>query len=160
MATSTIPILNSQVVVLSPSSIILNGDDFDNVLNLSKINNMDFGPLAPGETSSTAIMYLNIANATQISNIQISLTNIGSLDLLTSSFGVDVLNYLDYNYIPKNKFRGVNSSKNINNAFNVAVPNGGSNTSQYVYLNISVSNALQFNVSGTVRYKWFFSYGI
>ena len=160
MSTSTIPILNSQVVVLSPSSLILNGDDFDNILNLSKINNIDFGPLAPGETSYTAIMYLNIANATQINNIQIGLTNIGNLDFLTSSFGVDVLNYLDYNYIPKNNFQGINPSKNINSPFNIPVPNGGSNISQYVYLNISVANTLQFNVSGTVRYKWFFSYGI
>lgn len=160
MATSSkIFELNSQVVVLTPSSIILNGDDNDSVLNLSKINNIDFGPLAPGETSATAIMYLNIANATQIGNISIGLTNIGSLVFSECTFGVDTLNYLDYNYVPQNSFLGINSSRDPASSYNILIPNNKSNTSQYVYLNIKLTNRIKFKVAGIVRYKWFFNYG-
>jgi hypothetical protein len=161
MATSSnISTLNSQVVVLAPSSIVLNGDDIDNVLNLSKINNIDFGPLSPGEISSTAIMYLNIANATQIGNISIGLTNIGSLTFSECTFGVDTLDYLDYNYVPQNSFSGINSSRDPASFYNISVPNSKLNTSQYVYLNIKLTNRIKFKVAGTVRYKWFFNYGL
>ena len=157
---STIPLINAQVVVLSPSSIILNGDDNDNILNSTKINNIDFGMLSPGETSPTAIMYLNIANAAQINNIYIGLTDIGNLNFATTTFGIEVLDYLDYNYVPTATFTGINSAKDPQSIYNISVPNNRANTSQYVYLNISLSNDLHFKVAGTVRYKWFFGYGL
>lgn len=143
----------------SPSKTETGNDGSNSKGTINTINSqaISFGPLAPGETSETKIIFLRVPYAKTIDNIKIALIDTEGITFANTIFGIEIRNYLDYNLIPSSYFQGVNSDNLSSNAFNVAVDNNSPTTSQYVYLNVVVPES-QTLTSGTIRYRWYFDY--
>ena len=121
-------------------------------------NAFSFGLLSPGQKSETLIIQLKVSNALFIGNIKLCLIDSGGLSFKKNIFGVDILNYLDINYEPKQFFEGVNTNKNISSSYNVKVDSQNRNSSQFAYLNINIPSDYP-TWEGTVRYGWFYDKG-
>ena len=133
------------------------GSDNESTINTIFSDSLELGPIAPGETCATKIIYLRVPSATSIQNIKLSLIGTGGITFVSSIFGVETQNYLDYNLIPSSYFQGVNSDKSSTSIYNISIPNNGLLQSQYVYLNVSLPMDQTFE-AGTIRLKWFFDY--
>lgn len=150
---------NVNTIIVSKLGELLGTDCSDSRVTLNTINSLalSFGPLAPGEISETVIIYLKVPSAIAINNIKIGLVDCGELIFNDSNFGIEIQPFLDYNIVPSERFEGINSLKDTNSIYNVSVSNRNLQSSNYVYLNVSVPRNQTFG-TGTFRYKWFFEY--
>jgi len=116
-----------------------------------------FGTLAPGETSESLIVALNVPNVKGITNIKLGLINAGELEFNTTMFGVGYNADLISNYELTDYFQGVNANETPNSPYNISVPNTDLASSNYVYLNVDVPIN---NIPGpsVLRWKWFFDF--
>jgi hypothetical protein len=146
-------------IVVYSSGEVLGTDCSDNNGTLETINSkaLSFGPLAPGQLSSTLIIYLKVPTSIAIQNIRLALVDCGGLSFEDTNFGVETRPYLDYNIVPSTNFSGVNEARDVNSIYNISVNNKDFQTSDYVYLNVSIPRDQLFG-TGTIRYKWFFDY--
>lgn len=117
---------------------------------------MNFGILAPNESSKTNIIQLYVPDAVAITNIRLALIETGGIIFSGDIFGVETFNVVDYNIQPKSFFTGV-SDKTVSSPYIVSIPSLNRYSSNYVYLNINVPKSQNF-ISGTVRYQWLFDY--
>lgn len=148
-----------ETVLVTASSESASNDASGTKGTLQTINSdaLSFGSLAPGETSETKIIYLRVPYSQAINNIKIALINAGNITFTTSTFGIEIRNYLDYNLGIENYFQGINIDNSPDNVNNISVSNHDNVSSQYVYLNIKLP--LGQSISGNVvRLKWFFDY--
>jgi len=134
-------------------------DSSDNKGTLKTIesDSLSFGPLAPGETSPTMIIYLNVPSAIVISNVKIALIDCGGFNFSDTNFGVEIKSFIDYNIVPSSEFAGINVIKDYNSIYNITVGARDLQNSNYVYLNVVVPRGQLFG-SGVVRYFWMFDY--
>lgn len=144
-------------IINGSTKIEQDGSDNKATLNTIDSESLELGAMAPGETSSTKIIFLRVPSSLGINNIKLGLIDTGGINFTNSTFGVETLNYLDYNYTPSSFFDGVNEDKNATSSYNITVPNSGSFESQYIYLNVTLPNDHEMG-AGVVRYKWFFDY--
>lgn len=145
---TTTPLLNAQTIRY------LNASQTEIVTH--RYGALNYGTVAPGETSKTIIVSLFAPYIKQLNHINISLADTGGIDFSANVFGVTTSDTIDPSITPESSFMGVNNSDAPDN-FNFAVPNRNSNTSAYVYLNVRLPRD-NFLGSGTIRYKWFFDY--
>lgn len=138
---------------------IIGTDSSDSKGTLNTINSkaLSFGPLAPGQTSETMIVYLKVPNSSAINNIKIALIDCGGLTFGETKFCIETYSFLDYNIIPTSEFLGVNSTDDSESIYNVDIANKDWYTSQYVYLNVVIPQG-QLLGSGTIKYRWFMDY--
>lgn len=150
-----------ETILVTPSSETTSNDASGTKGTMRTINScaLSFGPLAPGETSETKIIYLRIPYSQAINNIKLALVDTGEITFSNNIFGVETKNYLDYNLIPSYNFSGLNTDNSPNNTNNIVVGNGNNTTSQYVYLNVKIPLDQKMG-SGTIRYRWYFSYAV
>jgi len=146
-----------EVLADGTTKIEQDGSDSKATINTIDSESLELGPIAPGETSITKIIYLRVPASIGIDNIKLSLIDSGGIDFKNTTFGVETLNYLDYNVVPSTFFQGINSEKLPDNVYNFDVPNNGALQSQYVYINVSLPRNHAFG-GNTIRYKWFFDY--
>lgn len=147
------------IEVLPNSELIIRQDGSDSKSTLQTIDSktIDIGNIAPGETSVTKIIYLNVPSSLGINNIKLGLIDTGGIEFRNDTFGIESLNYLDFRFEPKKYFQGVNLEKRSSNQYNYSIPNNGLLSSQYVYLNVKIPTDLDLG-GRVVRYKWFFDY--
>jgi hypothetical protein len=128
-----------------------------NTRNSPFAKSFSFGTIASGETSSNAILDLNVPNVKEIRNVKIALTNIGNMEFKPDTFGISFSNVLQDNVVPSTYFNGINTDGSDSNIYNVSVGSRNVNNSNYVYLNIKLplDSFLDVNV---IRYQWFFDY--
>ena len=165
--TTTLPVPSARVpelesvdtMVVTSTIENIGTDSSDSKGTLKTINSMalSFGPLAPGETSPTSIIYLKVPQAVALNNIKLALIDSGGLTFENTTFGVEIQPFIDYNIIPSEEFSGVNETKDVDSLYNVSVSSRDLQNSNYVYLNVSIPIGELFG-TGTVRYKWFFDY--
>ena len=107
------------IEILQNSESTIRQDGSDNKATLQTINSktIDVGNIAPGETSVTKIIYLNLPSSLGINNIKIGLIDTGGIKFSSKIFGIDSLNYIDFNHKPKNHFEGINSNKKASNQY-------------------------------------------
>ena len=157
--TRTLSLKQVKTIYLDSGTSNLGTDSSDSKGTLETINSdaLSFGPLAPGETSPTKIIYLGVPTALAINNIKLALIDCGGLTFGDTKFRVEFQNYIDYNIVPSDEFAGVNSTKDVNSLYNIAIPNRDLQNSYYVYLNVAIARG-QFFGSGVVRFRWFFDF--
>ena len=134
-----------------------NSSDSKGTLPTTYANALTFGNLAPGETSNTLIIYLNVPSAIAITNIRLGLMEAGGIDLQAETFGVDSNISLDTNFVPDSYFTALNKTDESTNEHNIDIGNKDYYTSEYVYLNVSLPLDQDLG-TGVIRYKWFFDY--
>jgi len=144
--------LSGEVFIVSQTS---NASDSINTTKSSK--SISLGTLAPGETSKTLIVTLNVPRAKSINNIKIGLIKTGGIDFSTTTFGISNSPYLSTAIEPEEYFLGVNSEGTAANQYNISIPNKNDTTSDYVYLNINVPRDATPYPS-VLRFRWFFDY--
>ena len=159
LADRPIQLKSVQTVLVTKDSRTIADDASDNkgTLNTIDAQSLSFGPLAAGETSETKIIYLNVPNAAAIRNIKIGLVDTGSVPFSTNNFGIETREILDYNIVPSSYFAGLNTDNLPTNIYNIPIENAGENSSQYVYINMTVPNN-QAVGDGIVKLVWFFDY--
>jgi len=155
--TLSIKQVETVVVTRTKTQSEQDGSDSKSTLNTIDSHALSLGPLAPGETSETKIIYLNVPSAVAINHIKIALIDTGGITFGSEIFGVEIESYLDYNIVPSTYFGGINGDDSSTNANNINVANNGSKKSQYVYLNVSLPEN-QTMGGGVVRFRWYFDY--
>jgi len=120
-------------------------------------NAFNFGTLAPGETSQTVILSLNVPNVNAINNIRLALINNGGITFTTSTFGVGTSAEIRSDIRPTSYFQEINVDKVATSSYNIPVANLDYFNSEYVYLNIKLPQN-NFLGQGVVRYCWFWDY--
>lgn len=133
------------------------GSDSKSTINTINSESLDLGPVPPGGTSDTKILYLRVPKGISINNIKIALIDTGGIIFGDTVFGLETRNYLDYNIVPTNYFEGINEDQSPTSEYNVDIPNNGLLESQYIYVNVTLPEDHLFG-AGTVRYKWIFDY--
>ena len=118
---------------------------------------MTFGTLAPGETSRTMVVALNVPNVKAITNIKLGLMNTGNIDFANNVFGIHNDYRLSRSIIPESYFQGVNTTGEASNQYNIDIPTREANISDYVYLNINVPSD-SIPEASVIRYRWFFDF--
>lgn len=148
-----------ETVAVSSNNISTGNDGSDSKGTLNTIDSMSisFGPLAPGETSETKIIFLRVPFARTIGNIKIALLESEGIIFANNVFGVEIKDYIDYNIVPSTYFQGLNEDNLPNNVNNIDVGNNSPLTSKYVYLNVTLPEGQEL-VSGTISMKWYFDY--
>lgn len=146
------------VITYSYTPIIAYGNNASN--NKATTNSIDsfalsFNTLAPGETSTTYIIRLEVPNAIVIRNIKLGLIETDPIKFAQSTFGIETRNYLDYNIIPEHYYQGLSS--NSTSSYNIDIPNSTRTLSYYVYLNIIIPRNSILE-TGIIKYKWYFDY--
>lgn len=136
---------------------ILSGSSDPNTVNNAFNKSLNFGILAPSETSEPLIIALRIKLATTIGQIKLGLVDEGGISFSTSTFGITASPDLYTNLTPSTYFLGVNTSSSETSPYNISVKNKTNQTSEYVYLNLTLPESQDFK-TGTIRYKWFFDY--
>ena len=131
--------------------------DNTNTQNTPFSNSFNFGTLAPGETSQTIIISLQIPHTRAIGSIKLGLVDNGDIPLQSTTFGITSSAELRSDITPETYFQGVNSDNTSTNAYNISIDNLKNDTSNYVYLNITLPLSQPIN-SGIIKYKWFFDY--
>jgi len=117
----------------------------------------NFGTIAPGETSKTIAVALNIPHASVIQNIKLALTDTGGIEFTDDIFGITTSSELRADIIPISYFKGINIDNSELNAYNVVIGNRNFSKSNYVYLNVQLPTD-NFLGSGIIKFKWFFDY--
>lgn len=162
-STTTLPPKPSELkivetVLVNPISPIVNtnGSNSNGTITFNS-NSFSYGTIAPGETSETMIVFLNVPYSLSIKNIKVGLTHTGNINFDLAKFGIESLSYIDYNKIPNVYFQGVNSSKSINSIYNISIENRSDITSYYVYLNVTLPRNNEIK-GGIIKYMWWFDY--
>ena len=124
---------------------------------LSKGSSFSFGSIAPGATSPSLIIALEVPNVNQIGDVQLGLTNIGSITFKNSIFGIQNSATFDNTLQPTEYFQGVNTNADINSPYNISIGTKDSNTSNYVYLSLNLPSNSDI-VTEAIRFQWFFKY--
>lgn len=135
----------------------LSGSDNIQTINTAFNSSFTFGMLSPSETSETLVIFLRVRNATTIGKIKIGLIDTGGITFGSQVFGITTSTDLQSNIVPSTYFGGVNTAKNETSSYNVSINNKTDQSSEYVYLNLTVPELQDFQ-TGTIRYKWFFDY--
>jgi len=120
---------------------------------------LNFGTLAPGETSDTMVIALNIPYVKGIKNVRLGLTNTGGLAFTNTTFGINSSIELRSDITPDNNFLGVNTHEPtpIDTDYTIAIDNRDKYNSAYVYLNVKLP--LNQNIGfGIIGFKWYFDY--
>jgi hypothetical protein len=120
-------------------------------------SSMSFGTIAPGQTSKTVIVGLNIPTVSAIQNIKIALVDAGGIEFANGIFGVEAFTELRGDLEPTTYFQGVNDDDSELNVYNVEVPTRTNIASTYVYLNVTLPQDHTLG-TGVIRYKWYFDY--
>jgi len=144
---------NEQTVLTQTS----NASDSTNNLNTPLAKSFNFGSIAPGGTSQTIVVALNVPNTKAIDNIRIALMDTGGLTFTTSTFGYSTSVELKDSITPEYYFQGINSSKSSTSPYNVSIKNRDYFNSEYVYLNIHMPSHNAIRV-GVIKLCWFFDY--
>lgn len=131
--------------------------DSDTSINTVRAFSFNFGTLAPGETSKTIIVALDVPHADAIGNVKIGLINPGGIAFANNIFGIASSSELSDNIVPDQFFQGINVEESEISTNNIIVDNRLDNVSNYVYLNISLP-VDNFLGEGVVRYQWFFDH--
>jgi len=118
---------------------------------------MNYGTIAPGETSKTIVVSLNVPHVKAITNIKIGMVETGGIEFSDDIFGVISSIELRDDITPDNHFSGVNSDRSSTSPYNVSIPNKDNTTSEYVYLNVTLPRN-QVIGEGIIRYKWWFDF--
>lgn len=120
---------------------------------------LDFGTLAPGETSETIAISLNVPYCKAIANIRLGLISVGDLAFTTETFGVTSSIELRDDIIPEDYFLGINTTDptQLDTDYTISIPNNNNFRSTYVYLNIKLPTNQNLG-RGLVKYKWYFAY--
>ncbi len=118
---------------------------------------LDFGTLAPGETSETLAIALNIPYVKAINNIKLGLISIGNLMFTTSTFGMTSSVELRDDIIPSTYFQGLSTTELDIDPNNISIPNRDNVHSSYVYLNIKLPLNQPLG-RGLISLKWWFNY--
>jgi hypothetical protein len=134
-----------------------NASDSSTTQNSLLAQSFSFGTIAPGQTSKTIIVALNIPYAKAITNIKIGLTSTGGITFSNNIFGITNSIELREDITPDNYFQGINTDNTSTNAYNISIPNKDSHTSDYVYLNVQVPSN-QVIGEGIIKLRWFFDY--
>ena len=145
--------INGQLTAIQSS----NASDSSTTQNSLLAQSFSFGTIAPGQTSKTVIVSLNIPYVKAIANIKMGLISAGGITFSNSIFGITSSVELRDDIVPDNYFQGINTDKTSTNANNISIPNKDNHTSAYVYLNVQVPND-QVIETGIVKMKWFFDY--
>jgi len=148
------PTRSSTVFVQKDAS---SASDNDETVNTVFANSLNFGTIAPGETSENLIISLNIPFTKAITNIKLGLIDTGDITFANNIFGITSATTVRTDITPSTYFQGVNTDDSATNQYNVSIPNNTATTSDYVYLNISLprSSILRTDI---VRLKWYFDY--
>lgn len=118
---------------------------------------LNFGTMAPGETSETIIVSLFAPSVKAINNIKLALIDTGGVIFDENLFGITSGANLNFSIVPSSYFIGVNEDDSTTNNYNVVIANRDPNTSDYVYLNLKLP-LNNFIGHGVCRLKWYFDY--
>ena len=147
----TILISYGKAVTISSAS------DDKETINTLRAGSLSFGTIAPGETSKTIIIALNIPNTYKIGNIKLGLMSVEGVDFANNIFGITSSPVINTSLIPANYFQNLNDNDSDTNEYNISIDNQSYNMSNYVYLNMSLPLKQLLGV-GNIVYKWFFDY--
>lgn len=136
-------------------------DASDNPLTRNRpfAQSLNFGTLAPGETSETMIIALNVPYVKGIRNIKLGLTNTGGLTFTNQTFGINSSIELRSDITPDNHFEGLNTKEPspTNSEYTISIDNRDKFNSAHVYLNVKLP--LNQNLGfGIIGFKWYFEY--
>ena len=125
--------------------------------NTSFAYGLNFGTLAPQETSETLIIALQVPNCKAIGNLKLGLINAGNIPFTNSTFGISTSSELRNDITPDNYFQGINSNTSPSSSYNISINTLNNNNSYYVYLNVTlpINHTLETNL---IKYAWFFDY--
>jgi hypothetical protein len=118
---------------------------------------LSFGTMAPGETSKTIAVALNIPHTSAIQNVKLALIDTGGIEFADNIFGITTSSELRADITPMSYFQGINLDNSELNIYNVFIGNRSYSASNYVYLNVNLPRD-NFLGSGVIRFKWFFDY--
>lgn len=151
--TTEFGIVNGKLVPVQTS----NASDSPTTQNSLLAQSLNFGTVAPNQTSKTIILQLNIPYVKAITNIRLGLVSTGGIEFANNLFGIASSIELRDDITPDNHFQGVNSSRDPASPYNISVPNKDNYASQYVYLNVQLPID-QVIGEGICRFKWFFDF--
>ena len=131
--------------------------DSNESINTVRAFSFNFGTLAPGETSKTIIVSLEVVHADAIGNIKLGLINAGGIAFSNDIFRIASSSELSDSIVPDQFFQGINAEESEISIYNISIDNRLNNVSDFVYLsiNLPIDNFLG---EGVVRFKWFFDH--
>lgn len=121
----------------------------DDTFNTVFAKTLSFGTVAPGQTSPTTVVMLNIPNALNIDNIKLSLIDAAGIPFTVTTFGYNYSVELRKDITPDYYFTSLNSP--------VSIPNLDNHKSSYVYLNFVMPSNIPLS-TGIIRFQWQFDY--
>jgi hypothetical protein len=125
---------------------------------IGPIQSLNFGAITPNKSGVTRIVRLNVEGIARLVSVRLGIiaANTGNAqvsDIFTVAWSGEFTNTT-----PSNFFPGINNSRTISDANNIAIggitPDG--KWSGYVYLNAQCPDA--YFGSGECVYRWFFDY--
>ena len=150
--TENYEIINDKIVFINSSS----AGNSQTTKDTPFANSLSFGTIAPGETSKTIIIGLNVKNAPLIKNIKLGLINTGDIEFANNIFGYATSSVLRTDLAPTEYFQGV-SDNTETSIYNINIDNRSNTESNYIYLNISLP--LDHTLAtGIIKLAWFFEY--
>ena len=144
---------NGNLIQVDPSD----ASDNNETVNTPFSESANFGVIAPGGTSGVVVVQLSIPFSKAITNVKLALINSGGITFANNIFGITSSVELRSDITPSSYFQGINTNNSPSNSYNISIPNNIQDTSDYVYLNISLPRGNSLG-EGVTRFRWYFDY--